>query len=434
ANGGYYQDVFPQFSGPVFVKTSWSHAASTPANNNCNSPYYAIIIQNCIGEPVTTGSVEFYYKSAQSYISTNNQVRTYFEKNPTWFTTTQYLPGDNTYNNKIKVSFSNLQVGERRAIYIPLAHNNLSVNQFVETKVDVTFNSILNPCNGKGDGSSFFHTSQVRANPHDPNYIEVAPSCLSLYHGSSMFETTRILYTIHFQNEGLGDAINIKIVDFLSKFVEPSTAYVVDSKFPVSEFYIDNNRDAIIKFNGVNLPGTQNPLIMSNSSYIERTKGWVKLAVCTRNIPGPAFYDALDPQCVENYAAIYFDTQAPIYTGMATTCESAQCTLTVAEINELNGLYGCLSAPNFRSSSDKETELTISPNPFDNELILVDDMLFGDCEVSIHNIQGQKIFNSKIQKSLERRLKIETETFQQGFYIVTIQNQDEKKSMKVIKQ
>lgn len=438
ASGGYYQDVFPVFSGPLFVKTSWSH--STDTDNNCNAPIYAIVIQNCTGNVVSTGSVQFYYKSAQAYLSTSpgNAIKAYFPKNPNWFNTnaqTQLSPvsvtvtPQNPYDRMLSVSFNNLQVGERRAIYIPLAHNNLALDQEVQTYTKVIYNGNANPCSD-GDGvGGFVHASKVKPNPHDPNLIEVIPSCLNRNNGPAQFENNRIIYTIHFQNEGLGNANDIRIVDFLSHYIDRNSVILVDSKHPVSNFYIDNSGNLVIKYDDINLPGTQNPII--NSTNIDKTKGWVKFAVCPTTLPAATIYDPLDPQCIDNYAAIYFDLEPAIYTAMATTCESGQCTQTQAEINAINSVAPCASSSALRSSL--KIEGSVSPNPFINEIIISDEMLAGDCMVDIVNLQGQTIYSMKIEGNEYHSLKIDAASFNSGLYLVTLKNGKEYKTYKVYK-
>jgi hypothetical protein len=429
--GSYYQDVFPVFSGPLFMKTSWSHAVTD--NNNCHAPYYILVIQNCTGNFVSNGHLEFFYKSSQSSISTGNPIKASFTKNPTWF---NGLPiddaGNSTYDKKIKINFQNLQVNERRAIYVALKHNDLPLNSVVETMVNVNFDNVNNPCVDREGG--FPHTSLVKAFPHDPNNVEVIPSCLNLVPGASAFEKTRILYTINYQNEGIGFAENIKIVDFLSQFVDPSSAYIVDSKYVVTDFYIDNNQNAVIKFDGVNLAGALNPFVIANNQ-LEKTKGWVKIAVCTKpNLSSLAIntINSHDPQCIDNYAAIYFDTQPAVYTGMATTCESLQCTPLSIHKTILKSLTPCLASGSQLRSS-KSDESMISPNPFSYELSIFDELLINNCEIGITNLQGQKIYTKNIQGNESKYFKIDTENFNSGLYIITIKTELESKSFKVYK-
>jgi Secretion system C-terminal sorting domain len=436
ASGGYYQDVFPGFTGPIFVKTSWGHSIST--DNNCNAPYYAIVIQNCTPSTVTTGSVEFYYKSAEAYVSTNNPIKAYFPKNSNWFNTTpltQITPvtipitPQNPYDRKISVSFTNLQVNERRAIYIPLAHNNLALNEEVHTYTNVIYNGVQNPCAGGDGGSGYLHASKVKPNPHDPNLIDVVPKCLYLNPGPGQFANHRIIYTIHFQNEGLGDANDIRIVDILPKVIDRNSVVLLDSKFPVTSFQIDYQSNLEIKYDDIDLPGTQNPIITGQG--VEKTKGWVKFAVCPRIIASQLGEDPHDPHCIDNYAAIYFDQEPAVYTAMATTCESATCAYSYEETNQINAVAACPGNAAMRSSNQHNG--SVSPNPFVDEINIFDEMLAGKCMIDVVNLQGQTIYSDKVEGNEYHSLKIDAASFNSGLYLVTIKNGKDYKTYKVYK-
>lgn len=420
-SGGYYEDVFPTFSGPVFIATSWKHAV-TPLNYVCNAPYYAIIVQNCTNS-VGSGKVEFYYKSSQALVSSLEPIRYSYTNNLNWFTNLQQTNETGDYDRKIKLDFSGLQIGERRAFYVPLAHNNLPMFASVHTKVRVTINNIANPC-GPPENADFTHTSSVIDFPHDPNYIDIIPSCLD---ANRRNEKRKVLYTIHFQNIGPGPAENIKVIDFLSKYIDPSTVHVVKSKHPVTSSQIQGigNNEFVINFLEINLPGAaQQGYDMDH----EKTKSWVTIAACLKAIAPPIIIlDPDDLYCVDNHAAIYFDTQPPVYTPMATICEEYICSHTPYEQAALRNVK---CGPIIRSIND--TKSIIYPNPFNAELVIESNLLSSGCHVRITNLQGQIIYTDHIIEE-SNTLSIDTKGFSNGMFIVQLSSGTEIQSFKVAK-
>lgn len=429
-SGGYFEDNFPVFSGPAFIATSWKHAVvpvNDPTNNTCNAPYYAVIVQNCTNS-TGSGRVEFYYKSNQAFVSSAEPIRFSYANNQNWFTNLQQTDVTNQgpYNKKISLNFSGLLKGERRAFYVPLAHNNLSLHQTVDSKVKVILNNVENPCALQvhdGIGVDLFHSTTVMAFPHDPNYIDVIPGCLDI---KKRLETRKVIYKINFQNIGSGPATNIKIVDFLSKYVSLNTVQVIDSKHSVTSTTTNqslNGNQFIINFDGISLPGLAQPGI-----NVEKTKGWVRIGACLKPGLDPSIVNLDNPYCIDNYAAIYFDTQPAVYTAMATVCEDFICQNTPAEIAELNLFYCGAALPRSKNINN-----TLYPNPFSAELTIESDLLRSGCNINITNLQGQTVYSNFVFDDLNTTFRIDTNDFNNGMYIVQLTAGTEVTSFKVIK-
>ena len=203
----------------------------------------------------------------------------------------------------IKWNYKGLQYGEQRIIYIPV--------KSYQKDARISFSGNIKD-NCSGSGISAHVKTRAKAWPHDPNYKEVTDiDSLAAVGGGGVYDPNikygQILtYKVHFHNDGAGIAQDVVVLDTLAGRVDVNNVIIVDSSDPVT--FSMNNYSTVVtsqdvlrfEFNGINLPGYQ-----SNSNF-EETVGWVEFKIC---ITGGLDHS----RCLENEAAVYFDTQEPIF-------------------------------------------------------------------------------------------------------------------------
>ncbi len=145
-----------------------------------------------------------------------------------------------------------------------------------------------------GDYNVSNNTSQLCynvTNSFDPNYKETYPIDVPVGY------TDWLIYTIHFQNTGNANAINIKLIDTLSNNLDFGTFNVINNSHPLITTLAGNK--LTFKFNNINLPdSTSNP---------QGSIGFIQYKIKPiANLPGGTQ--------IKNTAHIYFDFNSPIAT------------------------------------------------------------------------------------------------------------------------
>lgn len=140
--------------------------------------------------------------------------------------------------------------------------------------------------------------TQTIVNSYDPNDIIV-------HEGAFISEVQAqgyLHYTIRFQNTGTADAINVRLENELSSFLNAGTFMPVAS----SHAYQVERSGAMleIRFNNINLPAEQDNEPLSHGYFTYRIK------------PVNGFSEG---DVIENSAGIFFDFNAPIITNIAMT-------------------------------------------------------------------------------------------------------------------
>ncbi len=133
-------------------------------------------------------------------------------------------------------------------------------------------------------------------NSFDPNEKLVQPEGTGAF--GAILNNQKMTYTVHFQNTGNAEAINISIADTLSAALDYQSLKVIGSSHPISNTYLVNNVVWFV-FNNINLPDSATDMLGSNGYVVFEIAQKANLA------HGTTF---------ENTAYIYFDINPAIVT------------------------------------------------------------------------------------------------------------------------
>lgn len=260
-------------------------------------------------------------------------------------------------------------------------------------------------------------------NSYDPNDKQVYPKegC----RGDEVLLTEPITYTIRFQNTGNASAINVYILDTLSRSLDIKTARVIGHSHNLITEVLDTN---ILKFR------LDNIMLPDSFSNEPESHGYVILEVLPNaGIPNETI--------VKNRVGIYFDFNEPIITNTVTSTLVAayseinnsvdNSNLPVLRANEsganyqwifcdstiingatsqnfnplVNGNYAviinkyncsaispCFSVQNTSLSNKKLPEgINFFPNPTDGDIVIQSDDEHKDASITIRNILGEVV-------------------------------------------
>lgn len=228
--------------------------------------------------------------------------------------------------------------------------------------------------------------NQTVVNSQDPNEIVVHEGATITL---AKAQQDYLHYTIHFQNIGTSNAINIKVVNNLDSKLDWSTFELVGTSHNC-RVKNENGHNEFL-FEGINLPGTTNePLSHGYVSY--KVKSTASIAV---------------GNVIPNTASIYFDYNAPITTNIASTT-----------------VVNNLANENFAFSN-----LTFYPNPVKNSLSISNTLTIDTIEIT--SILGQKMMVKKIN---ELQAEIDLSSFSNGVYFVKVTSEEQEKTLKIVKE
>ncbi len=181
-----------------------------------------------------------------------------------------------------------------------------------DTNAMVTITGIYFPEDG---GDAYVHQLEVPVvASHDPNRMSLKQSRMSY---RMMAKRKEMLYKVQFQNDGEGDARNIRLEIDLPANMDPSTFRLLQLSPncpPCSdsitrgcwEQTVKEDKTIVFNFRWISLPGTKAKDISNEDS----TKGFIRFVVKPRKkLPNQAF---------RGRTAIYFDKNEPIITNTAT--------------------------------------------------------------------------------------------------------------------
>ncbi len=387
--------------------------------------YYVLRFENNQTAPFS-GCVEFHYST------TDMAMTGIIDNYPNNWVTNQSLENSEYtsegYDKKYKWTFSNLQPGEQRFVYL-LSKCNLGPASLLDTRAVIK----IDDCNkfysssdrqdgnenGVDDSEIYTLTSVVSTFPHDPNAIIANPQELCW----EDFDQT-IRYRYYFQNSG---------VDLVS---EAEVAFYFD--YPVeSVTLVDASDDCSLEWFPANPPGFTLPkgkIIFSNiilpGSYMdptpptEETIGWVDVDVCF----DLDFMTPLNMDCISSKIDIRFDneTDIPAFNEICrkqtcgtehSVCSSVSETVQSFSYDEGAVVFHDLSEINKKS-------LNIFPNPASN-LIRISWSFFNTKEekqLRIIDLNGRILFHRTVEENSYMDLDILN--FRSGTYIVELSSQN----------
>ncbi|MEC4049908.1 T9SS type A sorting domain-containing protein [Flavobacterium sp. SUN046] len=290
---------------------------------------------------------------------------------------------DQSTASTVTYNFSNLQPFEYRVINKVKFH--LLTPPTVDAGTNLTFSGAITPnANDFTPSDNNDSITQTVVNSLDPNDILVHEgSTITLSQASNFLH-----YTIHFQNLGTSEAINIKIDNDLEDKLDWSTFELVSSSHPCRVKNTDNHNEFL--FENIYLPGSNN---------VDYSTGYVSYRVKPKSTV--AVGDVLT-----NDAKIYFDYNAPIITN--TTSTTIISNLSTASFNGL--------------------QAKLYPNPVQNKLHIDNSNIIN--EIEIYSLLGQKMLSKKVDAM---NTDIDMSNFAEGIYTVTVKGANGESNYKVIK-
>lgn len=190
---------------------------------------------------------------------------------------------------------------------------NLDVTEdmLADTNAIVTITGIYLPENGLAT----IHQLDVPVvTSHDPNKMSIKPARLSY---RMQYKKKKLTYKVQFQNDGEGDAKNIRLKIKLPEEVDPNTFELLNL-YPQCDtcqndfskgcytYTITGDQTLEFLFKDIALPGTA----AADITDIDSTKGFIRFNVET--------YKKLQNKPLMAFTEIYFDKNDPIITNNAT--------------------------------------------------------------------------------------------------------------------
>lgn len=220
---------------------------------------------------------------------------------------------------------------------------------------------------------------------YDPNVKEVSPV-------SSVDASDWLTYTIHFQNTGTATAEHIYVTDTLDANIDASSFQLL----AYSHQQMVQIKENAVRFNfpNINLPDS-NANEAASHGYVQYK---VKLK---NNLPVGTH--------ISNTAFIYFDFNSPVVTN--TTTNTIALTTGVGDVR-----YTIF-------------DVRLFPNPTNDFVNIAVDEAMVKSKLTITDITGRKITVTQIE---HRVTKIETSTYTNGVYFVTVESEKGRITKKLV--
>jgi uncharacterized repeat protein (TIGR01451 family) len=213
----------------------------------------------------------------------------------------------------------------------------------------------------------------------DPNDKAVSPQGW-LVPGPS----TKLTYTVRFENTGNDTAFNIHIMDTLSDNLDVKSLNIVASSAIMNLAVLQSGAQNIVKFDFPNIN-------LLDSSHHGLCDGMVIFTIDTK--PGLAFGTAVD-----NRAGIYFDFNDVVMT---------------------NTVRNIVGIPTSVGTMSNRAPFSIYPNPVNDELTV--DVASGYTSLSIADAVGRVVITQKI---ISGSNKVNVGLLPPGTYLVTLRGED----------
>lgn len=220
---------------------------------------------------------------------------------------------------------------------------------------------------------------------YDPNIKEVNPSGAltpEILSGQAYMN-----YTVHFQNTGTAEAINIYIHDTISQLLDLSTFQFIGSSHD-AEVHILDNRLVEFRFTNINLPDSTTNELESHGSVSYRIKPHAMLG-------------GMD--LIQNTAYIYFDLNVPVVTN---TTE--------------NWILTGIEDPQTQTA-----ELKVWPNPTAGALNV---LVSSPSTVSVFDINGKMLQSTRANGLL----RMDLQGLKPGMYLIQSINEEGSRFARVI--
>ncbi len=222
---------------------------------------------------------------------------------------------------------------------------NLDVTpeMLADTNAIVTITGIYVP----EKGEAVVHKLEVPVvTSHDPNKMSIKQSRLNY---RTLSKNKELIYKVQFQNDGEGDAKNVRLETVLPEQVDPTTFKLLNL-YPYCEpcttdeekgcwnQYIKGDDTLVFHFKDISLPGTKAEDVFDQDS----TKGFIRFSVKTGK--------KLENKPFRASTEIFFDKNDPIKTNYAT----GRFRKSLSPIL-FGGYNGFISQPGYKEMTYKET-------------------------------------------------------------------------------
>ncbi len=289
-------------------------------------------------------------------------------------------------------------------IFLPLDYNSAHFMPVVSLTPTSTilgsflnFNAIVEPLTGDVDTSNNHRRCRfLVSNSFDPNAKSVFPFGDGFLGKTENNQT--MTYTVHFQNTGNANALNISILDSIDIDLDIYSLRVVATSHPLTYTSLIGNNAVRFYFNTINLPDSATDQLGSNGYVIYEIKQKTNLPHLTQ---------------ITNTAYIYFDFNPAVITN--TVLNTIDLSTAVIE------------------NKEGENGITIYPNPVEKSMIILLDNKDENLCVSIYDSQGKQI---KLPFAISRnQIIVDTKDLQQGIYnaVITFLKTGENRSCKFIR-
>ena len=284
-------------------------------------------------------------------------------------------------------NYLNLLPFENRQIIVTLHVHSFSELPSVNIGDILHLTTTANNSNDGTPGDNTFILDQVVVSSHDPNI----KTCLEGNTVSPLEIGNYLHYSIHFENMGTADALNIVVKDTIdaTKF-DISSLQIMNASHPVNVRVTGNIVEFI--FENINLPPSAINPIGGHGNVLFKIKTLPGLAIGTE---------------VSNTAGIYFDYNAPISTNTARTT------------------FAALRKTDFK----KDDSIRIYPNPAKNSVHIT--AKNNITNVALFDIEG-RILETAIENKNAIILDISKQA--DGIYFLKVITADGSITQKIIKE
>ncbi|HNR85517.1 MAG: T9SS type A sorting domain-containing protein [Crocinitomicaceae bacterium] len=317
------------------------------------------------------------------------------DQNVTYNSTLSSHPADYINGDTLVWNFTNLNNLANNTPYFDQFLGGIHLTPSLSVNIGDTLWFDLSTSVATGDvnpANNHLHFGIPIVNSFDPNIKEVSPKGVGI-EGLIPMETEALTYTIHFQNTGTAEAINIFVLDTLTASIDPKSLQILANSHNMTPTWIN---DSVVKFNFPNIH------LADSSSNEPESHGFVRFKVNLKdNLPIGTI--------IKNKAAIYFDTNEPVITNFTTNKLAND--LSVSKIEKLN-------------------DISVFPNPAkDYVIIRFFEQINGTIE--LFDLTGKNVYTEEVKQISQKQ--IDVKQLQNGVYIYQIKaNNGQRKSGKLI--
>lgn len=208
------------------------------------------------------------------------------------------------YQSEVVWSFSSLQAGELRHLFVSLQSTE---HMLADTHAIITMTALFVP-DGLQTAEQYVLEMEIVPS-HDPNFIAVSRRKLSYRH----IRSKDLAYKVHFQNNGEGPASTVEITCDVPRGLDPASLKVLDA-YPLQQLCPEEDSGEscldtavvdgrlVFTFRNIYLPGTRQQGVGDPDS----TKGFVKYSLHPNK--------DIRKLNLDTRASIVFDKNPPIRT------------------------------------------------------------------------------------------------------------------------